>query len=106
MLWSTAGWLVIWRLPDLFLRFRSAMIGSAPRQRAIAVAAGPPMPAPPVIRIVSPGVSSPSLITVCQAERYGRPTAAASAIVRRSGLRDRHVSGKVTQRARLPRRDQ
>ena len=81
---------------------RSAMIGSAPRQRAIAVAAWPTMPAPPVIRIVSPGMSSMMLMTVCQAAKYDRPTAAASAIVRRSGLRDSHVSGRATKRACVP----
>ena len=52
---------------------RPATIGSAPRQRAIAVAAWPTMPAPPVMRMVSPGMSCMVLITVSQAAKYDRP---------------------------------
>src|SRR6516165_739280 len=52
--------------------------------------------------MVSPGLSSPASIIVSQAARYGRPTAPASLMVRRSGLRDNHVSGRATNRAWVP----
>ena len=42
------------------------------------------------------------LITASQVAQCDRPTAAASGMLKRSGLRDSHVSGTTTNRACVP----